>query len=452
MTPTEGNLDYAVEHSVRRRRILTLALPIIGGMVSQNVLNLVDTAMVGRLGNAALAAVGLGGFLNFLTSAMILGLSAGVQAMASRRVGEGRHEGTAVPLNGGLALAAAFAIPWSILLILFTPELYGMVTQDPVVVAEGAPYLRMRLFSMVALAMNYSFRGYWNAIDQSRLYMSTLIVMHVANIFLNWVLIFGNLGAPVMGTTGAGLASAISTFIGTATYFALALRHARGAGFLEGLPTIETLRTMMRLSVPAGLQQFFFAAGMTAFLAIVGRIGTAEVAATKVIIDLLLVGILPAIGFGIAAATLAGQALGRGEADEAQRWGWEVARLGTGIVALIGLPGLLFPELLLGIFMTDAETIALASGPMRLVAGLLAADAIGLILMNALIGAGDTRRVMLVSLLLQWAIFLPIAWLLGPILGFGLMTVWVAQIGYRSIQSGIFTLMWARGRWAEIRV
>ena len=74
----------------RRRRIFGLALPIIGGMLSQNVLNLVDTGMVGTLGDAALAGVGLGGFANFLFFAFILGLSAGVQAMAARRVGEGR--------------------------------------------------------------------------------------------------------------------------------------------------------------------------------------------------------------------------------------------------------------------------------------------------------------------------------------------------------------------------
>ncbi len=101
----------------RRRRILHLALPIIGGMVSQNVLNLVDAGMVGSFGDDALAAVGVGGFLNFLLTAFILGLSAGVQAMASRRVGEGRESESAVPLNGGLVIALTVAIPLSRALI-----------------------------------------------------------------------------------------------------------------------------------------------------------------------------------------------------------------------------------------------------------------------------------------------------------------------------------------------
>ena len=87
-----------------------MALPIIVGMLSQNVLNLVDTAFVGALGDNALAGVGLGGFLNFLTSVLVLGISAGVQAMASRRVGEGRRDQAAVALNGGLLIVLGFAV------------------------------------------------------------------------------------------------------------------------------------------------------------------------------------------------------------------------------------------------------------------------------------------------------------------------------------------------------
>ena len=96
----------------RLRRIALLGLPIIGGMVSQNVLNLVDTAMVGALDdNAALGAVGLGGFAAFMCMALILGISTGVQATASRRKGEGRFTVTAKPLNAGLLLVLLIAKP-----------------------------------------------------------------------------------------------------------------------------------------------------------------------------------------------------------------------------------------------------------------------------------------------------------------------------------------------------
>ena len=436
----------------RRRRILHLALPIIGGMISQNVLNLVDTGMVGVLGDEALAGVGLGGFLNFLLTAFILGLSAGVQAMAARRVGEGRDDETAIPLNGGLLLAICAGVPLSAFLIWTAPSFFPWVADDPRVVEVGVPYLQSRLVAMTAMGMNFAFRGYWNAIDRSMLYMSTLIVMHVANIFLNWVLIFGNLGMPEYGATGAGIASAIATWIGAFSYIVLGFVHARGAGFLRGLPSADTIRTIIRVTLPAGAQQFFFAAGMTAFMAIMAEVGTRELAASKVMVDLLLVGVLPGLGFGIACASLVGQALGRGDPDDAVQWGWDVVKVSTVVVALIALPAILVPEAILGIFLHDPETLALATLPMRLIAIFIATDTIGLVLMNALIGAGATKRVMIIATSLQWLLFLPAAYLVGPVLGWGMLAIWIANIVYRQLQSVAFAIEFKRGTWTEIEV
>ncbi len=436
----------------RRRRIVRLALPIMGGMASQNLLNLVDTAMVGVLGASALAAVGMGSFANFMASAFVMGLSAGVQAMAARRRGQGREDETAVPLNGGLVLAVVLAVPWSLLLVVLADRLFPYLIEDPDVVALGVPYLRARLLAMVALGANFAFRGYWNGVDLSRVYMRTLIVMHAANIFLNWVLIFGHLGLPAMGSTGAGVGSAIATFLGTAVYVAQASRLARPAGFLRGIPDRATVGTMLRLSVPAGIQQFFFAAGMTAFFWIIGKIGTAELAASNVLVQLLLVAILPGIGFGMASATLVGQALGRGDPDDARRWGWDVAKLAMLLVAAIATVGLVSPELLLRLFLHDPVTLDLARLPLRIVAATIWFDTLGLVLLNSLLGAGDSRRVMAVSVSLQWCLFLPVAYLLGPWLGYGMTAVWTAQVAYRAIQAVVLSVMWRRGRWAAVAV
>ncbi len=437
---------------VRRKRILVLALPIIGGMLSQNVLNLVDTAMVGTLGDAALAGVGLGGFANFLFSAFVLGLSAGVQAMAARRVGEGRWRETAIPLNGGLLLALGLAVPWSASLIALAWQYFPILTTDSAVVAEGVPYLRARLVGMFAMGMNFAFRGYWNAVDKSILYMGTLISMHVVNIFFNWVLIFGNLGAPALGATGAGIASSIATIFGTVSYFVLGRTYARENGFLDRLPNRDTVKTILRIAAPAGLQQFFFAAGMTIFLVMVARMGTPELAATKVIIDLVLVGILPGIGFGLAAASLAGQALGRNDPDDALQWGWDVAKIAVAAVALLSIPAVLFPELILSGFIHEPETLALAASPLRVAAGFLFIDSVGMVLMNALTGVGDTKRVMMIGIAFQWSIFLPLVYLLGPTLGFGLVAIFGLQAGYRALQAVTFGFMWQRGRWQSIEL
>ncbi len=134
---------------------------------------------------------------------------------------------------------------------------------------------------------------------------------------------------------------------------------------------------MLRLSVPAGLQSFFFAAGMTAFFWIIGRIGTPELAASNVLVQLLLVVILPGVGFGLAAASMVGQALGRGDPDDAVRWGWEVSRLAMVIVGLVALVGLIAPDLILRVFLHEPETIALARFPLQLMGATMAIDTLG---------------------------------------------------------------------------
>ncbi len=436
----------------RRRTILTLALPIIGGMASQNVLNLVDTAMVGLLGAPELAAVGMGSFANFMATAFIMGLSAGVQALAARRLGEGREGETAVPLNGGLLLAVLLAVPWSLLLIIFADRLFPLLVQDPQVVDLGIPYLRARLVAMVALGMNFSFRGYWNGVNLSKVYMRTLIVMHLSNIFLNWVLIFGKLGLPAYGSTGAGMGSAIATFLGLAMYIGQGVVLARGSGFLRSFPDRRTLVSMLRLSVPTGIQQTFFASGMTALFWIIGRIGTAELAASNVLVQLLLVAILPGIGFGMASASLVGQALGRANVADAARWAWDVGKLAMVLVGLLALVGLLFPSFMLGFFLHEPETLKLARVPLQIVAATMSWDTLGLVLMNSLLGAGDNRRVMAISVSLQWGLFLPVAYLVGPVLGLGLIGVWAAQVAYRALQTAAFVMMWHRGSWADIEL
>jgi putative MATE family efflux protein len=441
----------------RFRDIFGLALPIIGGMVSQNVLNIVDTLMVSQLGPSALAAVGLAGFTNFLCMAFVTGLAAGVQAMAARRKGEGRDSETAIPLNGGLVMVLVLSIPLSIGLILAAPYVFPVLSSDAQVAEIGVPYLQVRLVAIVAVGANFAFRGYWNGISMSRLYLRTIVVMHVCNVVLSYVLIFGVLGAPELGATGAGIGTAASTFIGTAYYFYLGRKHAGRAGFLSGIPSWETMRGMIRLSVPSGVQQTFFAGGLTVFFVIVGRVGTVELAAASVLINLTLVAILPGLGLGLAAASLVGQALGRKDIDAAEGWGWDVVRVAAVVMGALGLPMLVAPGLILAPFFdvsipAEAAALALAELPLRLVGATIIFDAVGMVLLNALVGAGATRMAMIVSILAQWGLFLPVAYVVGPVLGGGLLAIWIAQISYRSGLGLVLAVIWRRRGWASIEV
>lgn len=436
----------------RRQRIFALALPIIGGMVSQNILNLVDTYMVGSLGDAALAAVGMAGFAHWLAMAFITGLATGVQAMAARRMGEGRVDEMAVPLNGGLIQALVLGVPISVLVAMSAPAFFPHLVNDPAVYELGIPYLQIRLVAMTAVAMNFAFRGYWNGVNLSKLYMGTLVVMHVINIVLNWLLIYGHLGFPQMGVRGAAVGTAISTIGGTLIYIVLGFRYARTAGFMRGIPEAATMATMLRLAVPSGVQQLFFAGGMTTFLWIIGKTGTPQLAASNVMVNLILVAILPAIGFGLAAASLVGQALGRREPSEARAWGWEVAILAAVVVGTLSLPAAVFPEFFLGLFIREPSTVALATMALRVVAAGMAIDCFGLVLMNAHFGAGAMGRATLISIGLQWGLFLPIAFVLVTHFGFGMLAVWIGQVAYRGVQAAVFAASWGEGSWAKIEV
>ena len=436
----------------RRQRIFALSLPIIGGMISQNLFNIVDTAMVGLLGNAALAAVGLGGFIVFACQSIVLGISTGVQSVAARRRGAGQTDRPIRVLNSALLLVLCIAPILSLVLIQFVEPVYPYINSDPDVIEQGVPYLQIRLAAIMFVGMNFAFRGYWNALDLSRLYMFTLIIMHVCNIVLNYAFIFGKLGAPELGVEGAGIASALSVAIGTMTYFFLGFRHAGRYGFLRGLSTRRETASLVRISVPSGIQQLFFAASFVVMFVIIGMIGTAELAVANVLITVTLFAILPGLALGLACTTLVSEAMGKRDPEDAYQWGWDVAKVGVVMLTILGLPMWVAPDFVSSLFLHDEATKELARWPMRVVGLSMPIEGLGFAFMHGLLGAGDSRRVMLVSISVQWILFLPLAYLLGPVLGFGLLAVWLLQGGSRTLQSMAFLASWRSRSWQKITV
>lgn len=435
-----------------RTRILGLAIPIIGAMLSQNILSLVDTAMVGNLGDVALAAVGLGGFATLMSVALFMGFSSSVQAISSRRVGEGRSNETAHPLNGAILLSLIAGIPAAYFLYKVAPWLMGALNSDPSVIAHAIPYYKIRVLGVVAIGINLAFSGFWNGTDRSRVYMSTLWFIHGCNIFLNYIFIFGKFGLPALGATGAALGTTLSLYLGSLVFMILGWKNARCNGFLDGLPDRATLCGLIKLLLPGGLQQFFFWAGMTALNIIVGMLGTAELAATGVLINLVLTTMLIQVGFGLAAGTLAGQSLGAQRVDEARTWVEVVVRLSLAITLPLMFLVLAFPSLVLSTFIHDPHTLALAANPLRLIALGFGVDCFGVVYLNSLQGVGDQKTVMMVLAGCQWLVFLPLAFLTGPILGLGLSGVWAAYLLYRTIQAYFLHQRWCGQEWSRITI
>jgi putative MATE family efflux protein len=440
----------------RTREVWALALPIIGAMSSQNVLNLVDAAMVSHLGPAASAAVGLGSMVNFMAFSAITGLSTAVQAMAARRYGEGLLHETAIPLNGGILLSLLIGVPLSLLLMLCAARIFGALDHDPEVVRQGTIYLQCRLAGIAAIGINFSFRGYWSAVKKTVLYLCTLLGICCLNILLDWLLIFGKLGFPALGVKGAGLASVISAACGTLAYGAFGWAYARGAGFCAGLPSRRQLLDLLRIGVPSCVQQLLYSGGFVTLFWIVGRVGTDELAVSYVLVNITLTAVLPALGFGLASATFCGQALGRREVEDAYRWPWDVYRASWWVYAATALPMLLLAGPLLQLFFGSHDAgaggrlLAIGETPLRMIGPAVVLDGLGFVLMQSLLGVGASRIVMLISVGLQWGLFLPLAWLAGPVLLLGLLPIWGLMLCYRAAQTLAFIAVWRSRIWARV--
>jgi len=439
----------------RAEQVLKQALPVMGGMASQNALNLADAAMVGRLGTAAVAAVGLGSTMNFQAQAALQGVASGVQAMVARRMGEGHVDEVAIPLNGALVLVMAMGIPMAIAAYAYADVLVPLYTTDAKVIESAVPYLRARLLAVPAVGMNFAFRGFWNAISQPQVYMNTLIAMHTINFVLSLTLTFYGvppLGIPPLGALGAGLGTSFSIWCGTAMYFYQGVKRASGLGFLQTRPTLVDLRVLATQAVPTSLTNLLYASGMMTLYSIVGRLGTTEVAAVNVLINLMLFLILPCMGMGLAAGALSGRALGRGDVEDAKQWPWDVAKITAALMSFVGILLATFPRVVLGVFLTDTFAVDMAVAPLRMTGLTVCFDAVSLTMQNALLGVGDAKRVAVVSILSQWALFLPSAYVAVVWYKSNLTVVWSLYLAYRFAQGMAYALIWRRGEWSKIRL
>lgn len=466
---TDGVLGVAQD---RVEMVMKQALPVMGGMASQNVLNLADSVMVGRLGTACVASVGIASTLNFQCQAALQGISSGVQAMSARRIGEGRSEIAAVPLNAALVACVCLGVPMALYFYHAAPTMIQRLTSDPAVIAAAVPYLRARLLAVPAVGVNFAFRGFWNATQQPQIYMNTLLVMHFVNVTTSLLLIFGfegfnfskvfgvndafaNVAAvPALGVLGAGVGTTVSVWVGTALYLRMGFKRASEMGFARAKPTVSDLKILLGQAAPTSVTNLLFATGMTAMYWIVGRLGTAETAAVNVLINLMLTLVLPCMGMGLAAGALSGRALGRGDVEDAARWPWDVAKLTAAMMFGIGLVAALFPQTLLGFFLTNPEAVAKATLPLRLTGLTVAFDALSVTMQNALLGVGDAKKVAAISIGTQWFLFLPIAFL-GVTrfpATFNLNWLWGLYVAQRVGQGFLYARIWQQGGWKDIKV
>jgi MATE family multidrug resistance protein len=432
--------------------ISKLALPVSIALSSTMVMSLIDLAMVKSLGNSATAAVGLSVFSHTLLLAVVAGIAPAVQGLVARRQGEGSSEPNCLPLNGGLMFALVVGIPVTIIGYWLAPFFFSLITSDPDVIKVGVPFLRVLYTATVAVGMNLAFKGHWTGMEKPKVFMVIVVFMNVLNFLGNYVLISGRWGAPALGATGAAVSTAVSLHIGLIINFVLTWIRFRKDGFLTAKPEKSLLLRIFRLGMPATMQDFLRSAGFIVFYWMIGKVGTAELAATNVQVRVSLVLAILSMSLGSAAATLVSRTIGEGDPGGAAEWGWDTAKLGFIVITLLALPLVIFPRFFLSILLADPHTIEIGLRPWQLVMAMTGLASLIYVFAYTLISVGDGGRVALISFGTQWLLFLPAVWVVGPYLHQGLLQITIVQVIYGAISTVLITALWAQGRWKKIAI
>jgi MATE family multidrug resistance protein len=287
--------------------------------------------------------------------------------------------------------------------------------------------------------------------------MRASLITMVANVALNWTLIFGHLGAPAMGVAGAALASGLATCLGLAWLLAaFALRQREMAPGLPVAPRWAEFVRMLRFGLPNGLNWFMEIAAFTLFLnVVVSRLGTTVLAAMNAILQLNSLSFMPAFGVASAGAVLVGQAIGRGDKHEVPR----LLRLTAGVaLAWQGAVGVVYFTLP-GVLMRAFESGPGSDDLVRIGAGMLAMsaawqvfDAFGITVGETLRAAGDTAWCMWARLAAAWLLFVPVAWWTVTVRGGGPVAVIGVVVFYLAVLGAAFVWRFATGAWRRIEL
>ena len=462
-TAATGSIDFSANPY---RTIIKLAAPTVVAMLSQSVVNEIDLIFFRMLpapeDSNAQAALMPCLMLVWLFGGSISAVSVGTQALTARRIAEGDRDGAAAVLSNAAffcAVAAPIgtAIAYLLLPYVLAPQLTGGALQI------GIGYSRWRLLGILSMTLTFGLKGFYDGIGRTYVHFWAAIVMNVFNVLFCWMFIFGHLGAPNLGAAGAGLSGLLSTCIGLLIMVAFTLSARREfAFFRRGVVSKKLLWDILKLSIPAALATAVMMMGFQALLAVVGELDKAHPdpsgesvngAASNLVIGVLKLTFTACIAFGTSTATLVAQALGAKRPEDADRFGWASVRLGVLCFGVVGLcESVLFTSGIVN-FVTDSESVRHAmTGPLRLMGVVTPVLAIGMILSEALFGAGAPRFVAVAQFLLVFFVLLPLAYLLAIRLDVGLMGVWLAATIYVVFAAVAMTLKFRAGHWKTIKI
>lgn len=450
------------------RRVARLGVWVVLAMVTQYLVNVVDNVMVGRLGgevaNASQAALGVAMPFFWAFGGFFAAVGVGAQAITGRRYAEGDYKGAGQVLFNAFIMAVIAGAMGSTLGYLASPHgLTYLAEGGGAQEALAIEYAQIRMLGVAGMVMTFAFKAFFDGIGRTYVHLWAALAMNLFNIVLNYFFIFGNdtLGIPAMELAGAGYASVVSTYLGLAIIALVPLRKQyrdRYVFWRLRLFDARIIGRIFKLMIPSGFATVVLMAGFALFMRFVGVIdteaGTGNVygAATKAIMDIAGVCFMPLIGFGTATATCVSQSLGANKPNLAARYGWEASRVGVLAMFVIGGLFLVIPEQIISIVSPNEAVAAAGATSLRIITIGLPLMAIGLVLSQALFGAGANVFVAVAELMLHFGLFVPGAWLLGPKLGFGMEGVWIAATVYVSMLGVVMGTKFAGQSWRKIKL
>ena len=393
----------------------------------QVVVQLVDNIMVGHVGTAQLAGVSFANAIFLIGFVTLLGFSQGLTPLVGESYAKGEHGRTSHLLRNSLILNVC-VYAFAALLLMAAGFFMPRMGQDPQVVPFAQSYYFIMVASLIPVSFFFTARFFAEGLGDTRHAMWITVASNALNIFLNWVLIFGHLGMPELGVTGAALATLISRVF-CAGIFVWVIFQSRtfstyASEALRGKTHRQTILSISRLSLPIAFSSMLESMAFSFAAIMVGWMGKVELAAHQIANSLGQLSFMVACGIGAAATIRVSHQFGAGKPEETLMAGKASVHMGIFYMSLCGLLFVLLRNVLPFVYTSDPEVIAFASRLIVVLSLYQISDAVQLTSMSALRGLKDTRRPMLYAAFSYYVVAIPAAYLLGFVLDTGPEGVW----------------------------
>ncbi|MDA7979782.1 MAG: MATE family efflux transporter [Pirellulales bacterium] len=458
--------SYAAEHSTSwwgrpcgGREVLALSVPLVISSLSWTVMTFIDRMLLNWVSETAMNAAFSAGTTWFAFICLPMGICAYASTFVSQYFGDKQY-GKIGPSVGQGVWAAMIATPLLLAGIPLAPWIFDLAGHESALRAAEVTYLQILLWGAPAMLASQALAAFFSGRSRTNVVMIVDGGSAVINLALDYIMIFGKFGLPAMGIVGAGWATVIALWLKFLIYFALIARKPNRVRF----NTISGLRFHRKLfgrlivfGGPSGVQFLLDVLGFTVFILLVGRLGKLEHAATTMAFSISTLAFMPIYGLSIAASILVGQRLVEDKPELAARATWTTLTIGISYMACMSLLYIFAPELFLSGFLAnstflDKETLATTAATLLLfVAAYNLFDAMLMIFSAAIKGAGDTRFVLYVSLLMA-AILASASWVAVERLSFGVYGCWNIITAWVCIGGVIYLLRFLQGRWKSMRV